>query len=177
MKKFSLLIYLLLTGCVSVPLAVNVVDDCNSKYFGQYYGNCIWETYEFHPNKEKYIEAYNYKTDWLEITQINNMLLDSLEQNNISVSDANKLFMARFSLLTEKDAARVNRENARIAAALGNLSQTMKENSALNNPTANAPQRLSRYELIDNKKVCYYGFGITGKTLVVGLTAKCPDYL
>lgn len=184
MKKLLMLCSFLLTSCVSVPIAVDVVDDCNAQNFGQYYGNCIWETYEFHPNKDAYIEAYNYKTDWLEITQLNNMLLYSLKQGNISVNDANTLFMARFSLLTEKDAARVAAENARIGAALANLGTTMRENSAMNNPTANTQTQslinrtpLQRQQVNGQQRICYYGVGAFAKTLVLRSFDTCPPFI
>lgn len=178
MRKFLLLTSLLLTGCATVPLAQDVIDDCNAEYFGQYYGNCIWETYEFHPNKDSYIEAYNYKTDWLEITQLNNMLLYSLRQGNISAKDANILFMARFMELSNKDTARVLAQNAQWSEAMRKLGEINKD--LYTNPNArgvDAPQRLNRTELKNNGKVCHYGFGITAKTLIVGIGGKCPDYL
>lgn len=184
MKRLLLLTSFLLTGCVSVPLAVDVVDDCNAQNFGQYYGNCIWETYEFHPNKDAYIDAYNYKTDWLEITQLNNMLLYSLKQGNISINDANTLFMARFSLLTEKDAARVAAENARIGAALANLGDSLNESNRILNGGNNsniAPTTmgtpLQRQQVNGQQRICYYGVGAFAKTLVIRSFDICPPFV
>jgi len=127
-----LLPLLLLIGCATnVPIAVNVVDECKSKYFGEYYGNCIWEKYEFHPNTESYLKANNYRTDWKEITLLNEGILIQLEDKTLDVSTANEVFMYKFTALVKKDAQRINDQQRAIDEQFKQLGELGRELSEI----------------------------------------------
>ena len=45
----------LAVGRLTVPPAVSVIDKCKADYFNEYYGDCIFQTYGTHPNRDAYL--------------------------------------------------------------------------------------------------------------------------
>jgi hypothetical protein len=173
-------VLLISVGCVTVPPAVSVIDKCKAEYFNEYYGDCIFQTYETHPNRDAYLNAYNYRADWMEITQTNRDILSLLSEDKITIDSANKVFMVKFNALYQKDLARA----AEFDKALQDFTDTM--NDIADNQAARAGAMYggtggrgvtyfkdSEYVAGFNK-ICVYKFGTTKTTRTIPSTSLCP---
>ena len=186
MKRcFLLLVLFVVTGCVVVPYAPTVIDKCKAQYFNQYYGNCIFQTYDTHPNGQAYIKKYNYRADWMKLAQTNSNIINALENGATSINEANELFMREFNNLYQKDVQRVEQQNQ----SLRDLSASLQSaNNALypsgsnntlnqNNTSFQATKWYSfdREEINGKFKTCYFVHGfVSVVTTTVLATQNCP---
>ena len=175
-------VLLISVGCVTVPPAVSVIDKCKAEYFNEYYGECIFQTYETHPNRAAYLNAYNYRADWMEITQTNRDILSLLSEDKITIDSANKVFMVKFNALYQKDLARA----AEFDKALQDFTDTM--NDIANNQAARAGAMYGNtsgnnsgitYYLTDNyisgsNRICIYKLGGQVATHTINGIGLCP---
>ena len=197
-----LLTLLFLSGCVTSPW-VDMGEghdprkfeaDCKIENFESYWGDCWYEKMEpYIPNMLHNQKVYGATNSWY---KLRNVIMENriyLERGDIDYVEANRRFekqlqesrdedkkkMQEYIALTAEQKAQEKQRWQDLADALGEANRIQ---SGGNNPAviggADAPQRLSRTELKnDGGKICHYGFGLTAKTLVVGLGGKCPDYL
>lgn len=189
MKNLSITlgVVLLTVSCaVTVPYAGTVIDQCKYDNFGDYYGDCIFQTYDTHQNRDAYLEQYNYRTAWKEIEQINKTLINALEMNLYSVDDANEMFMNKFLILHNMDVERDRQKQEAWAKAMANLSESLNNsNNTLNGRTGiNVNQGVSSspgmmYTLSDNyvsgmNRICIYKLGSQTATHTMKGIGMCP---
>ena len=183
MKNLSITlgVVLLTVSCaVTVPYAGTVIDQCKYDNFGDYYGDCIFQTYDTHQNRDAYLEQYNYRTAWKEIEQINKTLINALEMDLYSVDDANEMFMNKFLILHNMDVERDRQKQEAWAKAMANLSESLNNsNNTLNGRTGSDTSSGVMYTLSSNyvsgmNRICIYKLGSQTATHTMSGIGLCP---
>jgi hypothetical protein len=155
--------------------APKVIDQCNADNFGEYYGDCIFKTYESKSYKAEYLEKYNYRSDWIEISQINTNILDDLATEKISITEANELFMDKFDALYQKELQRLEKRDQAlqdIADSFGKIGD--RQSGRINNVGQGQTGYLEDEYISGFNKICIYS-GIKGDfTKTISSQALCP---
>ena len=175
-------ILFLAVGCLTVPPAVSVIDKCKAENFNEYYGDCIFQTYETHPNRDAYLNQYNYRSDWMDITETNKNILSLLAEDKITINSANRVFMVKFNALYQRDVARVAAQDK----ALQDFTDAMNEIADKNAARAGAMYGNGvvnntgmTYYLTDNymsgtNRICIYKLGGQVATHTINGIGMCP---
>lgn len=182
MKRCFLLLFLFaVTGCVVVPYAPTVIDKCKAQYFNQYYGNCIFQTYDTHPNGQAYIKKYNYRADWMKLAQTNSNIIIALENGATSINEANELFMREFNNLYQKDVQRVEQQNQSLrdlSASLESINDTLYPSGSNNTINHGVTQGVVGFLESESTsafyKTCVYSSVKGNFSKTISATGICP---
>lgn len=177
MKRITPFIFLLyIAACeITVPYHGTVTDKCMAENYNKYYGDCIWQVYSEHPNTQDFIEAYNFRTDWKELSEINNNMIELVADEAITIQEANLLFMTKFNMIVKKDEARLEERDKALSEFSEKMNEISERRSGIYKDTILKEKKLTSSRYLGNGKYeCKYGLGIN-ETIVISRT--CDSFI